>query len=101
MVGNMGYCFQIEGMTQDKPERNEMKYKVDYKIWSQIGHTPITNRWGNYCDLLDEGEFLATGPCDARLKLKEIHSKIEHAYKCHFFIPDFPNQNVRQDWIIF
>jgi hypothetical protein len=20
---DMGYCFQIEGMTQDKPERNE------------------------------------------------------------------------------
>jgi hypothetical protein len=23
---DMGYCFQIEGMTQDKPEINEMKY---------------------------------------------------------------------------
>jgi len=32
MVGNMGYCFQIEGMTQDKPERKPWKVTNNEKI---------------------------------------------------------------------
>ena len=72
-----------------------MKYETKFFIWSDIGHTPLTNRGGSYCDLLLEQSGFCESPIEARIALDELLQKTEHAYNGCFEIIGYWNQNTR------
>ena len=72
-----------------------MTYKTIVKVWSDVGHTPITNRGSSYQDELVHTEIECTDPTDAFNKTLEIKRQTPHAYQCYFYMPDYPNQNTR------
>lgn len=73
-------------------------YPAELRLWSSVGHAPLTNRQGSYCDLLVVETVEVTSPRDAREKLAELAKRTKHSSKGHFYIPGFPNQNVRTHW---
>ena len=75
--------------------RYETKCETKFYIWSDIGHTPLTNRGSYYCDLLLEHSELCTSPHEARIVLDELLQKTEHAYNGCFEMIGYWNQNTR------
>ena len=73
--------------------------KAEIKIWSAIGHTPITHRSGPYCDVLLEISREVTNPQEAREIVKELMRSTPSADTAHFDIPEFWNQNTRTGWL--
>jgi len=69
------------------------------KVWSSIGHTPITNRRGPYCDLLVDTTVEVVGPGEARDALTKLIEATPHANDGHFDVPSHPNQNTRTGWV--
>lgn len=70
-----------------------MTYQTEIHIWSAIGNTPITNRKGNYCDLLFKGTIKAASPADAVYQAKKIAKETPGAYSGHYSIKKPPNHN--------
>lgn len=85
-------------------EQNKMKYetkcKTKFYIWSDIGHTPLTNRGSYYCDLLLEQTELCKSPHEASIVLDELLQKTEHAHKGYFEMIGYWNQNTRYNYAI-
>lgn len=72
--------------------------KTIIHIFSKIGHTPLTNRGGSFCDELLKTEVDAQTPEEAKAIAKELFNETPHANKGHFYMPEFPNQNTRAQW---
>lgn len=68
-------------------------------VWSRIGHTPITNRGGSYCDELVKETTDCTSPADAAEYVKGLMKRTPHADKGYFNISGWWNQNTRSQWI--
>ena len=75
-----------------------MKYETTNTIFSATGNTPVTNRIGSYCDVLAKVTMLCETPEQAKAKTLELKKQTEHAYSCHFSMPDYPNQNTRSQF---
>jgi hypothetical protein len=73
-------------------------YKTQVYIWSDIGHTPITNRPGDYQDTLVDTIIECTDPEDALAKVLEIKKATPHACQCYFNMIDYPNQNTKSKY---
>jgi len=73
----------------------ETKCETKFYIWSDIGHTPLTNRGSYYCDLLLEQTELCKSPHEARIVLDELLQKTEHADNGCFEMTGYWNQNQR------
>jgi hypothetical protein len=76
-----------------------MTYKTEIRVWSQIGHTPLTKRGGAYCDLLLLTEIECDGYGDARLQAETIMRALPSGARGHAHMPAHPNQNYRSIWI--
>lgn len=76
-----------------------MQYETNFFIWSDIGHTPLTNRKGSYCDLLLEQSGFCESPREARIALDELLEKTDHAHKGYFEMIGYWNQNTRYDYV--
>ena len=72
-----------------------MTYQTTIRIWSRNGHTPITNRTGNYCDELLSTTVTCVDPEEAQHLASELKKTTPGAYSCHYVMPDYPNQNTR------
>lgn len=72
-----------------------MAYKTKIILWSKIGHCPVTNRKGDYCDEVARVEIYTIGPYDALEEARKLIKKTPHAFSGHYSIPEYPNQNVR------
>ena len=78
---------------------NREMLKVNVMVWSEIGHTPLTNRVGAYCDELVNEVTTCTSPEDAFEYVKGLMKHTKHASKAHYYIPEYWNQNLRSRWI--
>lgn len=67
--------------------------KCFIKIWSKIGHTPVTNRQGAFCDLLVDTVVECASPTEAKEIVLELKNKTKGAYSCHYNMPEWSNQN--------
>ena len=75
-----------------------MTYKTIVKVWSDVGHTPITGRKGSYQDELVNVEIDCIDPTDAFNKVLDIKLQTPDAYSCYFFMPEYPNQNTNSQF---
>jgi hypothetical protein len=78
-----------------------LTYTATLRVWSAIGHTPITKRKGSFCDELAKTEVEVANPAEAKLYLAKLASETKHAVKGYFEIPSYPNQNTRTGWSSF
>ena len=76
---------------------NETKHNATIRIWSRIGHTPLTGRGGAYCDELAVAEVVVSGVDAGIAKLRELLASTPHAEKGNVYSPTFPN-NFRSNW---
>ena len=74
-------------------------YSTEIVIWSAIGHTPVTKRKGSYCDEILRTELQCTSPTHAKECVKVLINNTEHARSGHFSMPDYPNQNTRNNFV--
>lgn len=74
--------------------------KTEIKVWSKIGHTPLTARVGAYCDELVSETADCTSPADAREYVLGVMKRTPHAHKGYFIMPEWDNQNIRSQWLI-
>ena len=74
-------------------------YKTEIRIWSEIGHTPITGRPGEYCDELVHMTVWLPGHDAAADFVRNMLDLVPHAVTGHFAITNYPNQNLQSDWI--
>ena len=72
-----------------------MKYQTTIVIWSNVGHTPITNRDGAYCDELVRMTAEFENPDQAKSFTRELVQKTEHGYMGYYHVIDYPNQNTK------
>jgi hypothetical protein len=72
--------------------------RTQIHIWSDIGHTPITNRSGAYCDVLVQTTVECDEPHEARAIVDNLLQTVPHAHKGHYYMPHYWNQNKRSDW---
>ena len=72
--------------------------EVRFKIWSNIGHTPVTHRKGAFCDVLAKGEFDAANPDEATAELQKRMKATPYAHLGAFFMPEYPNQNTNHQF---
>jgi hypothetical protein len=77
-----------------------MTYETTIIIWSDIGNTPITGRAGPYCDELVRTRVQCESPEKARALTREIMQKTQYAYMGHFNMPEHPNQNTRNSFVM-
>ncbi len=70
-------------------------YDTEIVIWSNIGHTPITNRTGAYCDELVRTTVQCANPDEALQITKKLIKETKHGYSGYFDMPEYPNQNTR------
>ncbi len=75
-----------------------MKTKI--YIHSQIGHTPVTERDGAYCDKLVEATIDCKDFNDAKEQLKRIFQQTPFAHYASFDMFEHSNQNLRQQSFI-
>ena len=68
-------------------------------IWSQIGHTPKTNRNGSFCDELVNKEFNCDNPDEARKLTLELMKTTQYAARGYFNMPHWWNQNTKSAWL--
>jgi hypothetical protein len=80
-------------------ERQTAKIKTEIKIWSSNGHTPITNRGRNYCDLLLDAVIEIDSIDDAREKTKELIRTTKSGSKGFYYAPEYWNKNKNSGWI--
>ncbi len=64
-------------------------------VWSRVGHTPITNRVGSFCDELVRVDVECDSPKEAEHRLARILRKTPHAANGYFNIAGWWNQNTR------
>ena len=77
-----------------------MTYETTIIIWSDIGITPITGRIGAYCDELVRTTVQCDSPTEAMQITKDMMQKTKYAYMGHFSMPQYPNQNTRNRFVI-
>lgn len=75
------------------------EYRAEVRIWSEIGHCPITKRDGAYYDELAIVQLSVVGPVEAFNRTVELIKAIPHGHSGHFTIVDYPNQNTRSGWV--
>ncbi len=75
-----------------------MTYRTEIKVWSEIGHTPLTCRGGYYRDLLLDTECLCDDPASALAATKALINTTPGGASGHFSMPNHPNQNIRDGW---
>lgn len=73
--------------------------KAEIRIWSEIGHTPLTNRVGSYCDELVCVVVDAATHAEAKAAGVALLKSTPHAVKGHVSMPELPNQNFRSTWM--
>lgn len=75
--------------------------KTVIKVWSDIGHCPITKRAGNYCDLLvdQESNIFDVSPAKARKIVESLIKSTPHARSGYFCIVNWMNQNTRESFV--
>lgn len=73
--------------------------KTQIKLWSNIGHTPITKRGSSYCDLLLDIVIDCDSPESAKEKTRALIKETDHATYGHFYMPEHPNQNIRAQFV--
>ena len=71
------------------------QYETRIYVWSNIGHTPLTNRVGAYCDELVRTTVQCADPAEALAVTKKMIRETEHGYSGYFNMPEYPNQNTR------
>lgn len=72
-----------------------MTYHTVIIVWSNIGHTPLTNRQGAYCDELLHFETECADPAEAKALTQKLVRGIPHGYSGYYNLPEYPNQNTR------
>jgi hypothetical protein len=70
-------------------------YDTEIVIWSNIGHTPLTNRTGAYCDELVRVTVPCTNPGQALELTQKLIKETPHGYSGYFNMIEYPNQNTR------
>jgi hypothetical protein len=70
-------------------------YNTTIFVWSNIGHTPRTNRAGAYCDELVRTNVQCANPAEALAMTQKLIRETEHGYSGYFNMPEYPNQNTR------
>ena len=73
--------------------------KVEIRIWSAIGSTPITNRIGSFCDELVFVTVDAADLNDAKAQGKVLLASTPYAERGHISAPEWWNQNQRSTWL--
>lgn len=73
--------------------------KTEIYIWSAIGHTPLTNRGGSFCDELIHTTVDCENPTEAKKVVKNLLMFTKHAERGHFNMPAYWNQNEQSGWI--
>ncbi len=73
--------------------------KTEIKIWSQVGHSPLTKRGGSFCDLLLDTEMDCETPAEAEKLTLQLMAATPHSARANFYMPEYPNQNIRQRWL--
>lgn len=74
-------------------------YTCTIKIWSDIGHTPITNRKGAYCDELKTFSIAVYSHEQAIENVKDAIRAIPHAVSGHYNIINYPNHNKASNFV--
>lgn len=74
--------------------------KTQIKIWSAVGNTPVTKRGSSFCDELVSETTDCTSPEDARQYILGLMKRTPHADNANFYMPEWPNQNVRSQWLL-
>lgn len=74
--------------------------KTIITLWSKIGHTPITNRGAGYCDELAFVTIDCASPAEAIAATKQLIAETVHAQSGHFTMPDYPNQNTKNGFVM-
>lgn len=74
-------------------------FSTQIYIWSRIGHTPITNRGGAYCDELLVTTVDCADPSEAKAKVEQLILDTPHGYCGYFNMIDHPNQNTRSKYV--
>jgi hypothetical protein len=72
--------------------------KTEIRIWSRIGHTPITKRPGAYCDELVFADFDCETPTEAKHLVQQLIRDVPGADYGHFNMPEYWNHNTRSGW---
>lgn len=70
------------------------KYQTIVVVWSNIGHTPLTNRAGACCDELVRVTIECKDHAEALQKTKQMIRETMHGHSGHFRMVDYPNQNL-------
>ncbi len=73
--------------------------KAEIKVWSAIGHTPLTNRGGSFCDLLVDTVIEVSDIAEARIKAKQFVRCTPEGNTGHYNLPEHPNQNTRSGYV--
>jgi len=74
-------------------------YTTEIRIWSRIGHCPLTNRKGAFCDELIKKQIQCDSPTSAKKHVQELLKNTPNADKGYFYVTEYPNQNIRTGWI--
>lgn len=77
---------------------SEIKLIAEIHVWSEIGHTPLSNRGGSYCDQLAYVEVEVNSPAEAREKAIALLQTTPHGNHAHYNVPGFWNQNTRSGY---
>ena len=75
------------------------RYAAHIIVWSETGHTPVTNRGGSYCDELANFVVQVKNHKEAVNEALSAMARIKYAARGHVSIPKLPNQNYRSQWL--
>jgi len=73
----------------------EVNVKTIIKVWSAIGHTPLTKRGQCFRDLLLTRELDYDSPEAAKVELVNTILNTRHAVQGSYYMPGHWNQNTR------
>lgn len=88
-----------EGFAVARRDRNHVATRAEIRIWSDVGHTPVTGRGSGFRDLLVDTTIDVTGPEDARAKARQLIRETPHGVTGHASLPTWWNQNEREHWV--
>jgi hypothetical protein len=91
--------FRFLSNQPNQPKGIIMKYPTQIRLWTKLGHTPVTGRSGPYYDELLHTTVLCENPAEATALVRKLIQETEHADSGYFRMPEYPNHNINSRFI--
>lgn len=83
---------------QTVKEEGKKEMKATIRVWSAIGHTPVTGRKGAYCDELVRVENVYSSVDEIVKTMRDTLENTRYGVDAHYDAPDAPN-NFKTGWM--